>query len=128
MKLKLLDLFRSEKTLFELGENKEIKLFEAMQFGLELIKISPVLQEINKARSNLILKFGSKNIETERIELAPDTEAYYNFENELIQFLNNEQEIDLKRITISCKKDKSLGLSANQIIAVKYFIDFVIEE
>jgi hypothetical protein len=124
MKLKLKTIYDSAIALHDLGQNKLIHTFEAMKMRLEMKKLLPIVEEIEKFRRELVEELGDEDANGAKT-IAPGTAKYKVYDQRFKEHTSNELEVDLQKCIISYSADKDIGICALHANAVDYFIDFV---
>ncbi len=129
MKIKLETINAAIPALQSLAANTNILTFEAMKFRLELKKLEPVIQEIEKYKNELVLKLGTKNPANGQLSISQADANWDEFVKLfVIDYLSNEMDIEFNKCTISYTKTRSLGISVVQINAIEFMVDVKEEE
>jgi hypothetical protein len=127
MKLKLKTIYDSAIALHDLGQNKLIHTFEAMKMRLEMKKLIPIIEEIEKFRRELVEELGDDDANGVK-SIAAGTTKHKIYEQRFKQYTANELEVDLQQTVISYSTDKDIGICASHANAVDYFIEFVLKQ
>lgn len=119
MKVKLAFLVQNE-ALNKLVD-KPMDALTSFRIGKTVSSVQSELEAFEKTRQSLLEKYGTKTADGEGLEIKPEHKNWKHFVKEYEELVNEEVELDAKKIKISALKE--VKMSAKDLIALDWLIE-----
>jgi len=119
MKVKLAFLVQNE-ALNKLVD-KPMDALTSFRIGKTVASVQSELEAFEKTRQSLLEKYGTKTADGEALEIKPEHKNWKHFVKEYEELINEEVELDAKKIKISALKE--VKMSAKDLIALDWLIE-----